>query len=224
MLPMCSGWAAEGNKRRALLRLFVHALSSPNLSVDCFDLFVYFLLRNLRICCTKNDFWIAALSKHWLNLSCYSMSIFPAYSYACAIALDKPGLCSKLRAFYLSEGIVLCRHTKHPHEPTWMSLVKSLTLFKQRTCTHGTPDQNSSNLESFSAPCQCSPPLRTLSLHDLLQPEHKAQAADNPCFPAAASQQPGRARYFTWVVFETQPSPLGCTITWSLRGHPKVGL
>lgn len=129
---MCSGWPADLNKRRGLLCLFVHALSSPNLSVNCFDLFVCFLLGNLRICCTKNDFWIAALSKHWLNLFCYSMSIFPVYSYACAIALDKPGLCSKL-TLYLSEGIILCRHTKHPHEPTWMSLIKSLTLIKQRT-------------------------------------------------------------------------------------------
>lgn len=173
MLPMCSGWPADWNKRRALLCLFVHALSSPNLSVNCFDLFVYFLLGNLRICCTKSDFWIAALSKHWLNLFRYSLSIFPVYSYACAIALDKAGLCSKLMLFYLSGGIVLCRHTKHPHEPTWMSLIKSLTLIKQRTCTRGAPDQNSSNSESFSAPCQCSPPLCMLLLHNLLQPEQQ---------------------------------------------------
>lgn len=63
-LPMCSGWPADWNEQRASLCLFVHALSSPHLSVNCFDLFVYFLLRNLRSCCAKNDFWIAASSKH----------------------------------------------------------------------------------------------------------------------------------------------------------------
>lgn len=51
-------------EQSALLSLFVHALSSPNLSVNCFDPLVYFLLGSLRICCTQNDFWIAALSKH----------------------------------------------------------------------------------------------------------------------------------------------------------------
>lgn len=189
---MYSGWPADWNEWHALLFLFVHALGSPNLSVNCFDLICLYL----RICCTKNDFWIAALSKHWLNLFRYSMSIFSVYSYPCAIALDKPGLCSKLMLFYLSGGIVLCRHIKHPHESAWMSLIKSLTLIKQRMCTHRVLSQNSSSLGSFSSPCPCSFPLCMLLLHDLLQAEHQVQAVDNFHFPATLSQQKKEQRYF----------------------------
>lgn len=79
--------------------------------------------------------------------------------------------------------------------PTWThvnAFYKKVNPY-QRTHTHRVPNQNSSNLESFSAPCQCSPPLPMLLLHDLLPSE---EAAENLCFLSATSQQAWRARYF----------------------------
>lgn len=53
--------------------------------------------------------------------------------------------------------------------PPRMPLIKSLNPYQTK---NRALDQNSSSLWSFSAPCQCSPPLRVLWLHDLSQPEH----------------------------------------------------
>lgn len=210
MLPMCTSWPAGWNKQCTLLPLVAHASSSPSLSVNCFDLFVYFLLRNLRTCCTKNVFWITAPSKHWLNLFRYSKSIFPAYSYACLIALDKAGLCLKLTLFYLYGSIVLCRHMKNH-----MNVFNKKLNPYQTKSTH--PWSASTAQLPFQKTFRSSPASHsTISYNS----EHQALPATTPA--CSQLQQTGRASYFKWVVFTVQPSLVGCINWWLIQGQSQV--
>lgn len=62
------------------------------------------------------------------------------------------------------------------------------------------------------------------SSHSLIcyNPEHQTLAAAiSACSQLQRSSKQETTRYFKWVVFTAQPSPLGCTIRWLLKGQPQ---
>lgn len=209
---MCSGWPADWNKQRALLCLFGHALSSPNLSVNCVDLFVYFPLRNLRICCTK----MTSGLQHWANIDLtFSVTLCQYFQsihmHVLLHWINQDCVQNWCPLFIWRYRIV------HAHKaPTWTQmnvLNKKLNPYQAKSMY---PRSAGSEQLQFRKLFRSSSVLSS-SPHPLAPWPITTRApgigSGRSLFPSC-SKPANRKSKVLWVVFETQPSPLGCTIGW----------